>query len=436
MHKSFRGGVHPDDKKSITSDKPVEKAPLPQKVIIPVSQHIGSAGVPLVKKGDTVKKGQLIASSDASMTSYIHASISGKVTDVDVYPSSYKNKSLAIVIESDGLDEWAEGLPLKRDWEKLSKEEIHEILKTAGLVGLGGANFPTHLKLTYGPEKKIDTILLNGSECEPYLNSDYRVMVEQTEQIVGGAKIAMKSLGVAKCVIGVEDNKPEAIKAFEKAFAGTGVEVAPLHTKYPQGAERMFIKVLTGREIPAGKRHSDIGVVGVNVGTVVAVYNAVVYGIPLIERVVTVSGDAIKEPKNVLVRIGTSFKDVVDFCGGFSKTPEKIINGGPMMGYAQSTLDIPIVKGVAGILAFSSEALPHDEELPCIRCGKCVEACPIGLIPSMLSILGEKDRAVEAKENYGLSNCIECGSCAYVCPSKRNIVQYIRYLKAKAPHSH
>ncbi|KZL91911.1 electron transport complex subunit RsxC [Clostridium magnum] len=437
MFKSFRGGVHPNDYKSYTANVHIEKVPVSKKVIIPVSQHIGAPGVPIVNIGDRVKKGQLIAKAEAPITSYVHASTSGKVTDIAVYSSSYRDKSLAIVIESDGLDQWMPGLPLNRDWEKMKVEEIQGIIKEAGIVGMGGANFPTHFKLSYGPEKKIDTVILNGSECEPYLTSDYRLMIEETEKVVTGFRIALKCLNVKRGIVGVEDNKPEAIKVLTEAFKGTGVEVVALPTKYPQGAERMLIKVLTGREIPAGKRHSDIGVVGLNVSTIVAVANAVVNGIPAIERVTTVTGDAIKEPKNLLVKIGTSFKDVIDYCGGYSKTPKKIINGGPMMGYAQDSLEIPVVKGVAGILVLSKDAVSHDEKSACIRCGRCVKACPIGLVPSMLSILSERDRHEEARESYGLMNCIECGSCAYVCPSKRNIVQNIRYSKSKnAAHAH
>lgn len=437
MFKSFRGGVHPNDYKSYTANVHIEKVPVSKKVIIPVSQHIGAPGVPIVNIGDRVKKGQLIAKAEAPITSYVHASTSGKITDIAVYPSSYRDKSLAIVIESDGLDQWMPGLPLNRDWEKMKVEEIQGIIKEAGIVGMGGANFPTHFKLSYGPEKKIDTVILNGSECEPYLTSDYRLMIEETEKVVTGFRIALKCLNVKRGIVGVEDNKPEAIKVLTEAFKGTGVEVVALPTKYPQGAERMLIKVLTGREIPAGKRHSDIGVVGLNVSTIVAVANAVVNGIPAIERVTTVTGDAIKEPKNLLVKIGTSFKDVIDYCGGYSKTPKKIINGGPMMGYAQDSLEIPVVKGVAGILVLSKDAVRHDEKSACIRCGRCVKACPIGLVPSMLSILSERDRHEEARESYGLMNCIECGSCAYVCPSKRNIVQNIRYSKSKnAAHAH
>jgi electron transport complex protein RnfC len=427
--KTFRGGVHPQGSKSDTMDKAIERMPVPQRVIIPVSQHIGAPGTPVVKVGDLVKKGQLIANNDAFITSEVHASTSGKVVDIGIYPSSYKDKSMAVVIESDGLDEWAEGILVQRDWQQMDIKEIHQIVRDAGIVGLGGANFPSHIKVSYGPEKKIDTFILNGAECEPYLNGDYRVMVENTDRLVAGVKIVMKSLNVKRGIVGIEDNKPEAVRIMTEALKGTDVEVVAVPTKYPQGAERMLIKVLTEREIPSGKRHSDIGVVGMNVCTIYSVANAVIEGIPLVERVVTVAGDAVAEPKNVLVRMGTSFKDVLDFCGGFSKTPEKIISGGPMMGYAQGSLEVPVVKGVSGILAMTKDALNDEEQGPCIRCGKCVEVCPIGLIPSMLSILGERGKYEEAKEKYSIHNCIECGSCAYVCPAKRNIVQYIRFLK-------
>jgi electron transport complex protein RnfC len=432
MAKTFRGGVHPEESKRFTRDKPIEETPVPAKVVIPVVQHIGAPGIPVVAVGEHVKKGQRIADNEAFITSAVHASTSGRVVDIAEYESSYKTKSLAVVIESDGLDEWIPGVPAGRDWENIDVSEMHKIVRAAGIVGLGGANFPSHIKVSYGPEKHIDTFILNGSECEPYLNGDFRVMTDRTDRLAQGVRIAMKSLNVTRGIVGIESNKPEAARAMEKALAGTGVTVRTVPTKYPQGAERMLIKVLTGREIPAGKRHADIGVVGMNVGTVLAIANAVIDGYPLVERVVTVAGDAICEPKNLSVRIGTSFRDVIACCGGFRETPEKIVNGGPMMGYAQGSLDVPVVKGVSGILALTKASLcPEEAESACIRCGKCVSVCPIGLIPSMLSVLGERDRYEEAKESYGLLNCIECGSCAYVCPAKRNIVQYIRYSKSR-----
>lgn len=431
MLKSFLGGIHPKDSKKYTADKSIEVPPLPDKVIIPMSQHIGAPCSPVVKVGDMVKKGQVIGKSDAFMHSPIHASISGKVTEISEMPHASKGKCLSVVIKNDYLDEWAEGIPVKREWDKLDVEEIKNIIKEAGIVGLGGATFPTHVKLSPSKDKKIDVFILNAAECEPYLTADYRMMLEYTERIVTGVKIVMKVLGVSKGFIGIEDNKPDAVKVMKEAFKDTSVQVVALPTKYPQGAEKMLIRVLTGREVPSGGLPMDVGAVVQNVGTTVAICDAVVDGIPLIERVATISGDAISEPKNLLLRIGTSFKDVIYYCNGFSKTPEKIIMGGPMMGIAQFSLDVPVIKGVSGILALSSEAVNSGEESPCIRCGRCVQACPMGLIPSMLSILGERHRLKEAKEEYNLLNCIECGSCAYTCPAKRNIVQYVKYLKAQ-----
>ncbi|MDR3595317.1 electron transport complex subunit RsxC [Clostridium sp.] len=431
MLKSFLGGIHPKDSKKYTSDKSIEVPPLPNKVIIPMSQHIGAPCTPTVKVGDMVKKGQVIGKSDAFMHSPIHASISGKVTEISEMPHASKEKCLSVVIKNDNLDEWIEGIPLQREWDKLDVDEIKNIIKEAGVVGLGGATFPTHVKLSPSKDKKIDVFILNAAECEPYLTADYRMMIEYPERIVTGVRIIMKVLGVSKGVIGIEDNKPDAVKVMKEAFKDTAVDVVALPTKYPQGAEKMLIKVLTGREVPSGGLPMDVGAVVQNVGTTVAICDAVVNGIPLIQRVATISGDAISEPKNLLLRIGTSFKDVIDYCNGFSKTPEKIIMGGPMMGMAQFSLDVPVIKGVSGILALSSEAVNSGEESPCIRCGRCVKACPMGLIPSMLSILGERNRFKEAKEECSLFNCIECGSCAYTCPAKRNIVQYVKYLKAQ-----
>jgi electron transport complex protein RnfC len=430
MAKSFRGGVHPNDRKIYTAGKPIEIAPLPSKVVIPVRQHIGAPCTPIVNKGDEVKKGQIIAKSDAFVSSNIHASISGKVIDVADYPHPVFGKCLSIVIENDGKDEWIAGIPVERDWQTLDEKSIKNIIREAGVVGMGGATFPTHVKLAPPPEKKIDTFILNAAECEPYLTADHRMMLEESGRIVTGVKIVMKALGVTKGYVGIENNKMDAVEVMTKAFAGTGIEVVAVPTKYPQGAEKMLIKVLAGKEVPSGGLPMDVGAVVQNVGTVAAICDAVTKGIPLIERVVTVSGKAIKEPKNLLVRIGTSFQDAIDFCGGFSSTPEKIIMGGPMMGFAQPGTDLPIIKGVSGILAFAEGEANTGTQSPCIRCGRCVEACPMGLNPSMLSILGERNLYEEAKEDFNLLDCVECGSCVYVCPAKRNIVQYVKYSKA------
>ena len=432
MAKSFRGGVHPDDRKRYTATKPIEIAPIPEKVIIPVRQHIGAPCSSTVKVGDLVKKGQVIAEAQAFVSSPIHASTSGKVVEIAEYPHPVFGTCLSVVIESDGQDEWVEGLPLQRDWKTLEITEIKEIIRQTGMVGMGGATFPTHVKMAPPAEKPIHTFILNGAECEPFLTADHRVMLEQSERVVTGVQIAMKVLGVTKGYIGIEENKPDAIAAMNKACSGiTGLEVVALQTKYPQGAEKTLIGVICGTDVPTGGLPMDVGVVVQNVGTVVAIADAVEKGIPLIERVTTVTGGAVVNPKNLLLRIGTTFSQAAALCGGFTEVPAKVIMGGPMMGMAQRTLDVPIIKGTSGILALSQTDVNIGPERPCIRCGRCVDACPMGLIPSMLSIVGERGLFQVAKEEYDLLDCVECGSCVYVCPAKRNIVHYIKLSKAQ-----
>ena len=429
MFKSFLGGIHPKDGKELAKDRPIETLPLPSEVVIPMSQHIGAPCTPTVKVGDHVKRGQVIGTSDAFMHSDIHASISGKVTKIDMFPHSGRSSCQAVVIENDGLDEWADGLPLRRDWKEMGADELLDAVQSAGIVGMGGATFPAHIKLN--PSKPVDVLLVNGAECEPYLTADYRLMLEEPERIVTGMLILGKILGVKESYIGIEDNKPEAIEAIRKACEGTGIHVAALKTKYPQGAEKMLIYVVTGREVPCGGLPMDVGVEVQNAATVAAITDAVRDGIPLIERVTTVSGDAVKHPKNLRIRIGTRYRDVIDYCGGFSEEPDKLLAGGPMMGFAQYTLDVPVMKGASGILGLTKKLTDHGPERPCIRCGRCVKACPMGLVPSMLSILSQQQDFARARDDYGLMNCIECGSCTFVCPAKRNIVQYIRLAKGE-----
>lgn len=431
MAKSFRGGVHPDDRKRYTAAKPIETAPLPDKVVIPTRQHIGAPCAPVVKVGDLVKKGQVIAEAQAFVSSPVHASISGKVVEIADYPHPVFGFCQSVVIESDGLDEWAEGLPLARDWETLEAGALKDIIRQSGIVGMGGATFPTHVKLAPPPEKPIDAFILNGAECEPYLTADHRVMLEATDRVVTGVRIVMKVLGVTKGFIGIEENKPDAIAAMTAASKGTGITVVPLKTKYPQGAEKTLIKVILDREVPSGGLPMDVGAVVQNVGTMVAVADAVTKGLPLVERVATVTGGAIAEPKNLLLRVGMTFAQAVELCGGFAKPPAKLIMGGPMMGMAQCRLDVPVIKGTSGILALAEEDINTGEERPCIRCGRCVDACPMGLVPSMLSILGQRGLFQVAKEEFDLLDCVECGSCVYACPAKRNIVHYVKYLKAQ-----
>lgn len=432
MAKSFRGGVHPDDRKRYTASKPIEVAPIPEKVIIPVRQHIGAPCSPTIQVGDQVKKGQIIAEAQAFVSSPIHASTSGKVVEIAEYPHPVFGSCVSIVIESDGQDEWVEGLPMHRDWETLEIAEIKEIIRQTGMVGMGGATFPTHVKMAPPAEKNIHTFILNAAECEPFLTADHRVMLEQSERIITGMQIAMKVLGVNKGFIGIEENKPDAIAVMRKNCDGIdGIEVVSLQTKYPQGAEKTLISVICGTDVPSGGLPMDVGVVVQNVGTVVAIADAVEKGIPLIERVTTVTGGAVLEPKNLLLRIGTTFAQAVALCGGFTEVPAKVIMGGPMMGMAQRTLDVPIIKGTSGILALSQADVNVGPERPCIRCGRCVDVCPMGLVPSMLSILAERNAYSVAKDDYGLLDCVECGSCVYVCPAKRNIVHYIKLSKAQ-----
>lgn len=432
MIRSFHGGIHPKDNKKLSREQSIEVAPIPQKVVIPLSQHIGSQATPVVEKGDIVKKGQVIAKSTGYVSANIHASICGEVVDICQYNNGSSGKCMSIVIERKGEDEWVESVPMERDYKNLPANELKEIIQSLGIVGMGGATFPTHIKLS--PNKKIDTFILNGAECEPYLNADYRILLEWTQKVIEGTKITMKILGVTKGYIGVEDNKKDAIDKLREELKKNedeeiDLQVISLPTRYPQGAEKMLIKVITGREVPSGGLPADISVVVQNVGTIVAIYDAVANNIPLIQRVTTISGGGVKEPKNLLLRIGTTFEEAISFCGGVGEEYKKIIMGGPMMGFAQYTLDIPIVKGTSGVLLLTEKEINHSKQYPCVKCGRCVEACPIGLLPCIMANLSEKDAYLTAKEEYNLLDCIECGCCAYSCPAKRKIVQSIRYGK-------
>jgi len=437
---TFKRGIHPEYQKELTSDKPITTSSLPSRVVIPLSQHTGAPAKSEVNIGDEVKRGQLIGSSTGFVSAPVHASISGKVVAIADFLHPSGRMIPSIVIEGDGKDEV---VPLKEniDYMNLGVDEIRTIIKDAGIVGLGGAAFPTSVKLSPPKEKPIDTVILNGAECEPYLTADHRLMVERPQEIVEGLKIIMKTLGVKDGYIGIEENKPDAIEAMKTAVSSEesaysllptpySIEVYPLKVKYPQGAEKMLIKAIKGREVPIRGLPMDVGVVVQNVGTALAIYEAVRFGKPLIERVVTVSGKGVREPKNLMVRIGVLISDLVTQCGGLVDGAVKVIVGGPMMGFAQWSLDVPVVKGTSGILVFTEDEYVSSEEyFACIRCGSCIDVCPMGLNPSMLSILSEKGRYEETKE-YNLFDCFECGSCAYVCPSSRPIVQFIRLAKS------
>ena len=430
--KTFNHGIHPSYNKELTASKKIEKAVLPKKVVIPLQQHIGAPCKPLVKKGDVVTEGQKIGETTASfVTAPVHSSISGKVKDIEKLPYPAGGKVLSIIIEGDGTAmEWGNG-SVGLELESITTEALKNIIKEMGIVGMGGAAFPTHVKLSPPREKKIDAFILNGCECEPYLTSDHRLMVEEPEKVFWGMKAMMKAIEVENGFIGIEENKPDAIEVLERVAKGTGIKVVALETKYPQGAEKMLIKAILDRKVPVGKLPMDVGVVVNNVGTALAVYEAIKYSKPLIDRVVTVSGNGVKEPKNLLVRIGTSFEDVLDQCGGITSDGEReVLNGGPMMGIAQTTLDVPVIKGTSGITVLAGKKIKPNTYRPCIRCASCVEVCPVNLMPYKIGDQARLYRLDDFKAWGGLV-CIECGCCSYTCPSKRPLLQWIRVGKVK-----
>lgn len=428
---TFERGIHPKEAKGLTEKSPIVQAGLPRRVVVPLSQHIGAPAKPEVNIGDEVKRGQSIGSPASFVSAPVHASISGKVVAIAEFPQPSGRMVQSIVIESDGKDD-SVSFKENPDYPGLGADKIKALIRDAGIVGLGGAAFPTSVKLSPPKEKPIDTVILNGAECEPYLTADHRIMVERPGDIVNGLKVIMKTLGVRKGYIGIEKNKPDAIELMKSAVSKEqNIELYPLTVKYPQGAEKMLIKAINNREVPSGGLPMDVGVVVHNVGTALAIYEAVRFGKPLIERVVTVTGKGIVEPKNMMVRIGTLMSDIIEQCGGLAEGAVKVISGGPMMGFAQWSLDVPVVKGTSGILVLTEdEYVSSDEYFACIRCGSCIDVCPMGLNPSMLSILAEKGFYEETKE-YKIFDCFECGSCAFVCPSKRPMVQFMRLAKSQ-----
>lgn len=427
---TFKGGIHPPDKKTLAANSPITEAKPPKIVVIPLSQHAGAPCKPVVTIGQEVKKGEMIGEPGGFVSAPVHASVSGKVVAISEFPNAMGRMVNSIVIENDLKEEWT-ALKDAPDYMNLPVEELKEKIKAAGIVGLGGAAFPTAVKLSPPKEKPIDVVIINGAECEPYLTADYRLMIEKPKEIVEGLKILMKVLGVTKGFVGIENNKPDAVAKMSEAAKGeAGITVMALEVKYPQGAEKMLIKAIAGREVPARGLPMDVGAVVQNVGTALAIYEAARYGKPLIERVVTVTGEGIKEPKNLMARVGAKISYLIDECGGLKDDVSKVVAGGPMMGFALSSLDVPVTKGTSGILVLPEEGVVHAEDYgPCIRCGRCIDICAMGLMPSMLSILSEKGLYEEAKA-YNLFDCFECGSCAFVCPSKRPIVQLVRLAKS------
>ncbi len=426
--KTFKlGGVHPPENK-LSQNAPIEVLALPETVAIPISQHLGVPANPVVKKGDTVKAGQLIAKGEAFISANIHASVSGTVQKIDdiVDSSGYRKK--AIVIKTEG-DVWEEGIDMSTDLIKeitLTPEEIVTRINEKGIVGMGGATFPSHVKLMVPQGKKAEYLIINGVECEPYLTSDHRLMLEKAEEMLVGIQIQMKALKVEKAIIGIENNKPDAIEHIRKLLPSyPGISVEPLKVKYPQGGEKQLIKALVNREVPSGKLPIEVGCVVHNVGTAFAVYEAVQKNKPLVERVVTVTGKAVKQPSNFMVRIGTPIAALLEAAGGLPENTGKVVNGGPMMGKAITDISAPVTKGTSGILLFEKQASSRKPVHNCIRCARCASICAMGLEPYLLAVLADNKR-YEDCEAERIMDCIECGSCLYICPSGRPLLDQIR----------
>ncbi len=436
--RTFRGGIHPDGHKSETQGKPIVELAPPEELIYPVSQHIGAPATPIVKVGDHVLMGQKIAEASGFVSANIHASVSGTVTAIEkrLHPNGIPTQS--IVIKNDGLDEIAE--PFKnsgKDFKTRSAEEIIEIIKEAGIVGMGGATFPTHVKLSVPTEAKIDHIIINGAECEPYLTSDHREMLENPAEVITGLRIMMHIFDLKDGYIGIEDNKKDAIETMKKAAKcvdDAKIHIIPLKTKYPQGAEKQLIYAVCKRKMPAGTLPWQVGCIVNNIDTCAAVYRAVVKGSPLTERIVTLGGDAIKTPMNYRVRIGTLFSYLIEQSGGVNYEIKKALMGGPMMGTAVPNINVPVIKGTSGIVAFGDKSAWLDKETACIRCGKCVYVCPMNLQPNLLDMYARENNA-QMLNKLSLTDCIECGSCAFVCPSKRRQVQQVKIAKTRLRES-
>ncbi|MCL2440131.1 MAG: electron transport complex subunit RsxC [Treponema sp.] len=428
---TFKRGIYPNEQKQFTEDVPINTLLPPQgrELVFPLLMHMGAVCRPLVEKGQKVLLGEKIGDSDALISAPVHASVSGIVKDIRPHLTIAGTIVNSIIIENDGEFKEHESIKPRENYENLSREEILQIIREAGIVGLGGAGFPTHVKLSPPPDKKIDTVIVNGCECEPYLTTDNRIMIEESGRIVAGLKIILKVLQTARGIIAIEDNKPEAIEHLKEfCISIPDIKVAVVKTKYPQGCEKQLVDAITGREVPSGGIPIDVGCLVHNVDTVIAIHRAIIRGRPLMRKVVTLTGGAIRNPGNYKMRIGTLLSDLVEMTGGYKYNPAKIVVGGPMMGTAIFDTDVPIVKTTEGVIFLTEEEAFIPPEKNCIRCGSCVERCPSGLIPTELNADILKEDGEAFVKHNGL-DCIECGSCSYICPAKRRLSQAIRTIR-------
>lgn len=428
----FRGGVHPESNKFTTREKGIETFPLPKRLYLPVQQHIGAPAQPVVNLGEKVLKGQLLAHSQGAISAPIHAPTSGTIINIGNYTAPHPSglPVRTIVLEPDGKDTWQETRTIANPF-KLDTDELAALVGAAGIVGMGGATFPSAVKLGLGKENPIDTLIINGGECEPYLTCDDILMQQRSDDIIDGIRIILHALKADRALIAIEDNKQKAIEVMTiAAHLFNNVSVISVPSLYPMGSEKQMIQMLMGKEIPAGKRSSDIGVVVHNVGTAYAVHNAIRFGHALTSRIVTVGGGAVNEPQNYEVPIGTRVSDLLEMCGGFKEQPGRILMGGPMMGQVMPHTEVPIVKGSGGIIALTEKEIAKQKTMPCIRCGSCTDVCPCGLLPLEMANRSRKGD-LEGAVDYGLMDCISCGSCSYVCPSHIPLVQYFNFAKGE-----
>lgn len=427
---TFKGGVHPKEFKELSENQAFEIMPVSKEIILPLQQHLGKEATPVVKKKDRVLAGQLVAEAVGFISAPIHSPVTGTVKDIKSVATSIGFPKKSIIITPEESDEKQLLEPL--DIESVTPEQIVERVKVAGIVGMGGASFPTYVKLIPQKDKPIDTLIINACECEPYLTRDYRIMLERPMQFISGIKLIMKALLVKKAIIGIEDNKPQAIEILKQHIANEEtIKLEVLRTKYPQGAEKMLIQASIKRQVPPGKLPLDVGVVVQNVVTALSVYEAVSEGKPQIDALVTVSGKGIKNPKNLIVKIGTPLNDILDYCGGISDDAVKLVVGGPMMGNTVYELKTPVMKATSGILLLTQSEVNDIKEQNCVRCGNCVEVCPVNLYPTKLARLSQYAKYEDAL-NMGIMNCMECGTCQYNCPSNVPLVHWLKLGKSKA----